>query len=101
MSTGAGPTRRFGTFRPRWRVLPTADAEPPAERSDTTRAASLARVVLLVLLPFVTGYYLSYLYRSINALISEALVSEFALSPANLGFLTATYLPCGAGSTPE
>jgi MFS family permease len=47
--------------------------------------------VLLVLLPFVSGYYLSYLYRSINALISEALVSEFALSPGNLGFLTATY----------
>jgi MFS family permease len=48
-------------------------------------------VVLLVLLPFVSGYYLSYLYRSINALISEALVSEFGLSPGNLGFLTATY----------
>jgi MFS family permease len=47
--------------------------------------------VLLVLLPFVSGYYLSYLYRSINALISEALVSEFGLSPGNLGFLTATY----------
>ncbi|HEY7293702.1 MAG TPA: MFS transporter, partial [Dehalococcoidia bacterium] len=46
---------------------------------------------LLVLLPFVSGYYLSYLYRSINALISEALVSEFGLSPGNLGFLTATY----------
>jgi hypothetical protein len=39
----------------------------------------------------VSGYYLSYLYRSINALISEALVSEFGLSPGNLGFLTATY----------
>jgi MFS family permease len=64
---------------------------PPAERSDTTSATPLVRVVLLVLLPFVIGYYLSYLYRSINALISEALVSEFALSPGNLGFLTATY----------
>ena len=61
-------------------------------------------MVLLVLLPFVSGYYLSYLYRSINALISDALVSEFALSPGNLGFLTATYflafgliqLPLGA-----
>ena len=71
--------------------LPALLREPPTDRSDTTRAASLARVVLLVLLPFVSGYYLSYLYRSINALISEALVSEFALSPSNLGFLTATY----------
>jgi MFS family permease len=47
-------------------------------------------VILLVLLPFVCGYYLSYL-RSINAPISEALVSEFGLSPGNLGFLTAPY----------
>jgi MFS family permease len=61
------------------------------EREQASRATSLARVVLLVLLPFVSGYYLSYLYRSINALISEALVSEFGLSPGNLGFLTATY----------
>jgi MFS family permease len=61
------------------------------EREHASRATSLARVVLLVLLPFVSGYYLSYLYRSINALISEALVSEFGLSPGNLGFLTATY----------
>ena len=62
-----------------------------AKRDDTSRATSPAHVVLLVLLPFVTGYYLSYLYRSINALISEALVAEFSLSPGNLGFLTATY----------
>ena len=69
--------------------------DPPGrsavEREEASRAISLARFVLLVLLPFVGGYYLSYLYRSINALISEALVSEFGLSPGNLGFLTATY----------
>ena len=68
-------------------LLPNA----PAKRDDTSRATSPAHVVLLVLLPFVSGYYLSYLYRSINALISEALVAEFSLSPGNLGFLTATY----------
>jgi len=78
--------------------------EPATARGAASQAASLARVVVLVLLPFVSGYYLSYLYRSINALISEALVAEFALSPGNLGFLTATYflafgliqLPLGA-----
>ncbi|MGE3064439.1 MAG: nitrate/nitrite transporter [Hyphomicrobiaceae bacterium] len=62
-----------------------------AKSDDTSWATSHARVIVLVLLPFVSGYYLSYLYRSINALISEALVAEFALSPGNLGFLTATY----------
>jgi MFS family permease len=68
---------------------------PPArsaiEREAASGTSSLARAVLLVLLPFAAGYYLSYLYRSINALISEALVAEFGLSPGNLGFLTATY----------
>ena len=54
-------------------------------------AAPLWPAVVLVLLPFVSGYYLSYLYRSINALISRDLVAEFALSPGDLGFLTATY----------
>ena len=73
------------------RSLPASLREPLAERSGTTTAVSPVRVVMLVFLPFAAGYYLSYLYRSINALISEALVSEFALSPANLGFLTATY----------
>jgi len=77
--------------RHRFGSLPTLHRKPPAERSDTTKATSPARVVLLVFLPFASGYYLSYLYRSINALISEALISEFGLSPANLGFLTATY----------
>ena len=62
-----------------------------AKPSEASGATSLVRIVLLVLLPFVGGYYLSYLYRSINALISEALVTEFGLSPGNLGFLTATY----------
>ena len=70
---------------------PLPPGRSAVEREEASRATSLARVVLLVLLPFVSGYYLSYLYRSINALISEALVSEFALSPGNLGFLTATY----------
>ena len=65
--------------------------KPAVERREASRPTSLARVVLFVLMPFASGYYLSYLYRSINALISEALVAEFALSPANLGFLTATY----------
>jgi MFS family permease len=87
------------------RSPPALASRRPAQRSDATKAASPSRAILLVLLPFASGYYLSYLYRSINALISDALVSEFALSPSNLGFLTATYflafgliqLPLGVG----
>jgi hypothetical protein len=34
------------------------------------------RPLLLVFLPFAAGYYLSYLYRTINAVISAELTSR-------------------------
>ena len=34
---------------------------------------SFRRLIVLVFLPFATGYYLSYLYHTINALIAEQL----------------------------
>jgi MFS family permease len=50
-----------------------------------------AKVVMTVLIPFGCGYYLSYLFRTVNAVISPYLVSEFDLNPADLGFLTSIY----------
>jgi MFS family permease len=50
-----------------------------------------AAVVLTVLIPFGCGYYLSYLFRTMNAVISPHLVREFSLNPADLGFLTSVY----------
>jgi MFS family permease len=47
--------------------------------------------ILLVFLPFACGYYLSYLYRSINALISEQLTAELRIDAEQLGLLTAMY----------
>ncbi len=44
-----------------------------------------------IFLPFALGYYLSYLLRTVNAVISPALTAELALSAANLGLLTSTY----------
>ncbi|MGE0769454.1 MAG: MFS transporter [Hyphomicrobiaceae bacterium] len=49
------------------------------------------RPFVLVLLPFAAGYYLSYVFRTINALIAGALTQELGLSPANLGLLTSVY----------
>jgi MFS family permease len=65
--------------------------------------ASRGRLILCVLLPFAAGYYLSYLFRSINALIAGDLSAELGLSAADLGLLTSAYflmfaavqLPCG------
>jgi MFS family permease len=66
-------------------------------------AMSRLRLVVCVLLPFAAGYYLSYLFRSINAVIAGELVAELGLSAADLGLLTSVYfllfaavqLPCG------
>jgi len=48
-------------------------------------------LLLKVFLPFAGGYYLSYLYRTVNAIISPDLVRELALSAGELGLLTSSY----------
>ena len=47
---------------------------------------------LRVFLPFAAGYYLSYLLRTVNAVIAPELTRELALSAADLGLLTSAYL---------
>lgn len=42
-------------------------------------------------LPFAMGYFLSYLVRTVNAVISPELTYELALSAADLGLLTSAY----------
>jgi len=62
-----------------------------------------SRRIGCVLLPFAAGYYLSYLFRTINALIAADLTAELGLTAADLGLLTAVYflvfaaaqIPCG------
>jgi predicted MFS family arabinose efflux permease len=44
-----------------------------------------------VLLPFAVGYFLSYVFRTINALIAGMLRDEFSLGAADLGLLTSLY----------
>src|SRR5258708_1383735 len=48
-------------------------------------------LILRVFLPFTAAFFLSYLFRTINALISSELSSELALDAADLGFLTSVY----------
>jgi predicted MFS family arabinose efflux permease len=52
---------------------------------------TLRRRVACILLPFAAGYFLSYVFRTINALIAGTLVDELGLTSADLGFLTALY----------
>ena len=48
--------------------------------------------LLRVFLPFALGYFLSYLFRTINAVIAPDLVRDIGLDPASLGLLTSVYL---------
>lgn len=57
----------------------------PASQSTTLR------LVGLVLLPFVTGYVLSYFFRTVNAVLAARLSAELSLSAAELGLVTAAY----------
>ena len=56
---------------------------------------------LRLFLPFAAGYFLSYLYRTVNAVIGPVLARELGLGDNALGLLTSTYfLAFGAAQLP-
>lgn len=48
-------------------------------------------VLLRVFIPFALGYFLSYLFRTVNAVIAPDLVRDTGVDPASLGLLTSAY----------
>ena len=59
------------------------------------------QLLLRLFLPFAAGYFLSYLYRTVNAVIGPILAKELALGDNALGLLTSTYfLAFGAAQLP-
>src|SRR5262249_49028384 len=59
--------------------------------SATSCGASGVSLFLRVFLPFVAGFYVSYAFRSVNALLGPQIAAEFGLSAAHLGLLTGVY----------
>lgn len=53
---------------------------------------------LRVFIPFALGYFLSYLFRVINAAIAPDLVADLHIDPSQLGLLTSTYFIAFASS---
>ena len=53
-----------------------------------------------IFLLFAAGYFLSYLFRTVNAVVAPDLVAAFALSAADLGLMTALYFLSFAGMQP-
>lgn len=58
---------------------------------------TVARLLLVVFMPFAGGYFLSYLFRSTNAVIAPQLIAEIGLDAGDLGLLTSTYFLAFAG----
>jgi predicted MFS family arabinose efflux permease len=53
--------------------------------------AEVIRLFARVFLPFVAGYYVSYAFRSVNALLGPQIAAEYGFGAADLGFLTSVY----------
>ncbi len=64
----------------------------PKIREDQQQELSLSALALTVIGPFALGYFMSYVFRSVNAVVAPDLVEEIGLRASELGFLTAAYL---------
>src|ERR1700716_2077005 len=67
---------------PTWLTAPRQAAKDPVENRS---------LILRVFLPFVFGYYIAYLFRTINAVMAAPLATELGLGADDLGLLTSVY----------
>lgn len=67
---------------------PELTQEPVASQNQLP---SKWRLCFSIFLPFAAGYFLSFLFRTINASISPSLVSDFGLNAAETGLLASVY----------
>jgi len=69
-----------------------ANPAPEQEPTPETPPRLPTGLILRLFLPFAAGYYLSYLFRSVNAVTAPNLVADTGITADELGFLTATYM---------
>ncbi|MBL0712950.1 MAG: MFS transporter, partial [Desulfosarcina sp.] len=55
-------------------------------------------LTIRIFLPFASGFFLSYLYRTVNAVIAPNLAADIGVDPSGLGLLTAAYFIAFASS---
>ena len=51
----------------------------------------MARAMLMVFMPFACGYFFSYFFRTVNAVVAPYLRQDIGLGPADLGLMSAAY----------
>jgi len=69
-----------------------ANQAPEQEPTPEAPPRLPTSLILRLFLPFAAGYYLSYLFRSVNAVTAPNLVADTGITADELGFLTATYM---------
>ena len=69
----------------------SAQASSTTARLVAKGLAENASLMLRVFMPFVAGYYVAYLFRSINAVMALPLATELGLGASDLGLLTSVY----------
>jgi MFS family permease len=82
------------------RPIPPKNGPTPSEEPKVSTKPSLSnwRLIFSVFLPFAAGYFLSFLFRTINASISPALASDFGLGAVETGLLASIYFLVFAGA---
>ena len=102
-SNGGFPGRRGSAFTESATCRGIEEGEAAvASRQSAADLASEARqvakepvenrsLILRVFLPFVAGYYIAYLFRTINAVMAAPLATELGLGAGDLGLLTSVY----------
>lgn len=65
---------------------------PAAPRADNQPARLGRALALRLFLPFAAGYFLSHVFRTVNAVAAPNLVADTGVSANALGFLTSTYM---------
>jgi MFS family permease len=75
-------------------------AAPSANANMTGNAATFATLFLRVFLPFAFAYFLSYIFRGVNAVIFPYLERDIGITAGDLGLLTAAFFLFFAGCQP-
>jgi predicted MFS family arabinose efflux permease len=95
LSSHAGahlPTVRWPLAGPRAVARYVGRSAVVSTRPNLLKPRALPAIVVLVLAPFALGYFLSYFFRSVNAVVGPRLVADLGLSATELGLLTSAYL---------
>ena len=66
----------------------------------TGNAPSFAKLLLRIFLPFAFAYFLSYIFRGVNAVIFPYLEHDIGITAGDLGLLTSAFFLVFAGCMP-